>query len=612
MDGIILGTVSETGGKAPCKPENLRPINLLPAEAKLLAKIAAHRLRPYITQAVKGIPQFAYATARQTSDALDRVLSHCAKIRTSLKDHHRSVFRTQAGIKRASLAGGLQVSLDMSKAFDRLPRRLLRAALERVRAPESLIRLVLYIHDAARIVIDRHSCRAEVALGTGVRQGCGLSPLLWVAFTILAHDTISTYIPTDSQTYYADDFHFAWELSCARDLRQACQLLPRLLADLEHMGMNVSLNKSVALLAIKGTEAEKLLKEFTMIRQGVRVLRVRHAAGLFTLPLRRVHDYLGVKIGYATFELATVQHRMTLSWTAFHRLHSLLKHPLIPLRKRVLLWKSCVWSVLSYGLPATGLDPNSAQQLVSGVMRQLRSVARSPAHISHLTNTDILNRLEAPHPLQWMTDRSTARLAACKRDVSHVQPERVQQWWAAVHSSFQITQLRALGSGVLTEVTQVLRIHCSCSVCGQSFPSTHALKVHMGKKHPQSQTAHDPNPTIKNKQHALGGPQCRHCLKRFSAWPQSMGHINQQACPILHHPKLQAKHESTHSPPEHDASTQVASTRETSTQLRNSPAEDNKPPPLDIPAVESLAEPDPVPTFTLVLCKLPPKQATYR
>ena len=78
----FLITLLAKPGKAPCKPENLRPINLLPAEAKLLAKIAAdRRLRPYINRAVHSIPQFAYASVRQTSDALDRVLSHCAKIR---------------------------------------------------------------------------------------------------------------------------------------------------------------------------------------------------------------------------------------------------------------------------------------------------------------------------------------------------------------------------------------------------------------------------------------------------------------------------------------------------------------------------------------------------
>ena len=267
------------------------------------------------------IPQFAYASVRQTSDALDRVLSHCAKIRNKLKDHHRNVFRARSGIKRTPLAGGLQVSLDMTKAFDKLPRGLLRAALERVQAPEALITLVLYIHDAACIVM--------------------------------------------------------------------------------------------------------LLKAFTMVRKkGERLLCVKHTEGLLTLPLRRVHDYLGVKIGYANFERATVQHRMTLAWTAFHRLHSLLKHQLIPLRKRILLWQSCVWSVASYGLSATGLDPHSAQQLVSGVMRQLRIVACSPAHISHTTNAEVLRNTGVKHPMQWLSERSEIRLAACQRDVAHLQPGR--------------------------------------------------------------------------------------------------------------------------------------------------------------------------------------------
>ena len=39
-------------GKAPDRPAHLRPICLLPAEAKLLARIAAERLRPYLHQAL--------------------------------------------------------------------------------------------------------------------------------------------------------------------------------------------------------------------------------------------------------------------------------------------------------------------------------------------------------------------------------------------------------------------------------------------------------------------------------------------------------------------------------------------------------------------------------
>ena len=82
-----------------------------------------------------------------------------------------------------------------------------------------------------------------------------------------------------------------------------------------------------------------------------------------------------------------------------HRLHDLLKHRLLPLRERVLWCQSCVWSVANFGLTATGLDPASAQQFHSGIMKQLRAVARSPAHLSHETNAQMLHRLRLSDPL---------------------------------------------------------------------------------------------------------------------------------------------------------------------------------------------------------------------
>ena len=299
------------------------------------------------------------------------------------------------------LIGGLQVSIDLTKAYDRLPRCVLQQALENIQTPDSLITLILYIHDNARVCIRRHGQAADIG-GRGVRQGCGLSPLLWLAFTLLLHDKMSEHIPLQSQTSYADDFHLLWEFSTAQEFKRACAALPKLLACLQSFGMEVSLEKTVALLAIKGPAAAALLKQYTKRVNGVRVLRLFQGGEELTLPLRREHDYLGVKISYHHYERATVKHRTSLAWVAFNRLHSLLKHQLIPLRKRVLLWQACVWAVLRYGLTAIGLDPHSAQQLRSSVMKQLRLVARSPAHVSHETNEQLLSRLGVLDPVCWL------------------------------------------------------------------------------------------------------------------------------------------------------------------------------------------------------------------
>ena len=587
--------------KPPNCPVNLRPINLLPAEAKILARIAAARLRPLVIQATHMMPQFAYVSSRQCLDAIDRVLSHCSRIRELLRDQHRNAWRPSAsGISHHAI-GGLQLSLDLTKAYDRLPRPLLRAALERVGASEDLITLILYIHDSARILISRQNLEASVNMGRGVRQGCGLSPLLWICFTLLIHDRLSAYIPLEAQTSYADDFHLQWEFETEQGCRNACRTVPKVISELQALGMDVSLGKTVIIWAIKGAKASKLLQEFTTKDKGERVFQVTTPTGLLTLPLRRTHEYLGVKIGYHHFERDTVQHRLQLSWVAMHRLHSLLKHKLVHVRKRLLLWQSCVWSVAAYGIGAVGLDQASAQRLQSGIMRQIRIVARNPAHVSHVPNQQLLQQLGVTHPLRRLEEQRRKRTAQSAQLVGHLQPPRVHQWWSVLRSEFGLWHAQTPEPGILTEVTQILRIRSACPICGQHFPSKHALKVHIGKQHPEAQPRHEPNPTVKNqrkdeyRQFAMGGrPQCRFCLKKFYGWPQFMGHFSQNACPRL----------DLSTPPHQDATVKprldtdaedgpVCSAPPAVTVLATSGAFA----PINTEPADALAEPDPVPLF---------------
>ena len=58
-------------------------------------------------------------------------------------------FNPFSTLNRAKFIGGMQLSLDLAKAFDKMPRHLLLMALERIALPEVLISLILYIHDNA-------------------------------------------------------------------------------------------------------------------------------------------------------------------------------------------------------------------------------------------------------------------------------------------------------------------------------------------------------------------------------------------------------------------------------------------------------------------------------
>ena len=68
---------------------------------------------------------------RCTLDALKRVFIHCDHVRTTCKNNNATLHAKFSGHKSKPLVGGLQISLDMTAAFDRVPWPLLETALEK-------------------------------------------------------------------------------------------------------------------------------------------------------------------------------------------------------------------------------------------------------------------------------------------------------------------------------------------------------------------------------------------------------------------------------------------------------------------------------------------------
>ena len=431
-------------------------------------------------QALHNTPQFAYLSHRQAADALDRAFAHCCRIRERLQALGRSVFKLRAGSRDTLLEGGLTLSLDLSKAYDRLPRVCLLESLQLMQIPQDLLSVIMHIHDHAYVVLQRHDMESHASLGQGIRQGCGLSPLLWIGFTLLIFRKLQPLVPTQALTGYADDFLVNWEIRSPRDFTNACASIPKILAALQSLGMSISLDKTVILLALKGRATPQLLKTYTCHKKTDRFLRLAHGAHTTLLPIRSSHTYLGTKIGYGHFERETAQFRMSQAWVAFHRLHSLLKHPSVPLARRLQLWLTCVWSITRYGLSSTGIDGTSARMLTQHIFRQLRIVARSPAHVSHEDNATLLHRLNIPHPMLQLSKATLKRIALSKPHIQHLQPEHVTQWWDVIANSFSQHALPLTQGVKLVEVSQILQARFECKDCGQSFPTHHALQVHRG------------------------------------------------------------------------------------------------------------------------------------
>ena len=544
--------------KPPNCPANLRPICLLPAISKLLARICAQRVRPLLEAAMRQQPQYAYLEGRQSLDALDKVFSHCSRVRQAVSNLRPTPFAHSAG-RRPSLKGGVQLSLDLSKAFDRLPRSRLEEALRRLQVPDNLTQLILYIHYEMLLVFHKDDYVAELHTNSGIRQGCGLAPLMWTAFTLLAMERLEAFLTPDQLTVFADDYHISWEIDSELQFHNCCVQIGRTLDELTTLGMQVSVEKTVVLLHLGGSAAKKAMQGRVFRGRKDTFLEARTKTGPVRIPVRKEHKYLGAIITYGRFERSTVDYRLQQAWQTFHRLHRLLTSKALPTSTRVRLWQACVGSVLLYSLPSIGLDAQTAHKLRTQVTKQLRRVAKSPAHVTHESNQQLQSRLQTPDFPEYLADLTTKRVTQALHTLRHLQPPAVQQYMQQVVTNQRThCQPRPSQSSHLTELTQVPRFPTTCPHCGITFSSLHAVRTHIGKSHPaesQAKTkttyAERSHRTVAFMQYARDGqPECSSCGKRFASWRSFMGHFHQKACPVLHGqatPKFSA--ESAEEPP---------------------------------------------------------------
>ena len=255
--------------------------------------------------------------------------------------------------------------------------------------------------------------------------------------------------------------------------------------------MQVSTDKTVILLALAGQSYNKITGPYIQKRKKDRYLKIVTSIGPTQLPIKTSHKYLGVVISYQYFERLTMKYRLQQSWQAFHRLSSFLCSKKIPLIKRLQLWKTCVQSIARYGLDSVGLDEVSANKYRSHVARQLRIISGSLGHLTRETNAALHRRLKIPDPVAALLVLIQRRVRNSQQHLSHLQPSSVKQRLTYLLSEVSLfTQPTQQPKGELTEVTQVVRVACSCDQCGQQFASFHAAYAH---REEPSRTKHSSN-----------------------------------------------------------------------------------------------------------------------
>ena len=118
------GWLALLGKPAKCgrRPGDFRPICLQDPTGKAMIQILTNRLRPVVEAYATTSAQYAYLPCRSTEGALLRIFEQCRGIRTNCQEAMQNIQNKRFRTCQGTHVGGLVLSLDMSNAFDIVPR----------------------------------------------------------------------------------------------------------------------------------------------------------------------------------------------------------------------------------------------------------------------------------------------------------------------------------------------------------------------------------------------------------------------------------------------------------------------------------------------------------
>ena len=381
---------------------------------------------------------------------------------------------------------------------------------------------------------------------------------IYSAYVLKAIDPTLVNVSKDNTTY-ADDFLFAWTLQSAKDLEVAYVGTRHVLQVLYGKGLEINESKTVLVMQIRGTQADKALQRYLV--KGLKDKRIRFHVHGRALDIKLVvqHVYLGVVITYGKIEAESLRYRAQLAKGAFKRSEAILTCRSIPIRFRWHLWKACVLPCLLHGLDCTGLNPTVAQKLRVLVMGQARRIARSWSMFTNEANDDFMDRHRLQDPVERLQQVHLNRLqkTAPEYDMLEVS-EEVRQWRHLLSTQFAEAcagvRLGALDVRVgpvprtdatpdkkakLVPVDLVVE-QLLCDQCGFAFASQVALRSHQFKMHFEDTEKTQRQTEIKLQQrkdvyeHAKDGMlTCIHCSHQFENWPAFTYHVNCSSCPEI-------------------------------------------------------------------------------
>lgn len=169
---------------------NYRPISLLQTFYKILAALIKERIDAGIDSWITKT-QYGFRHGRSTAQAI-----YLARRLLDISEKHGT---------NLSL-----ILLDWEKAFDKISHERLIEALERTGIPNNMLHLIKLIYDTPKFRVKTKEATSEYKTqNTGIRQGCPLSPYLFIIVMTVLFKDVRSQLNTPKQNEPIDGIHFA-------------------------------------------------------------------------------------------------------------------------------------------------------------------------------------------------------------------------------------------------------------------------------------------------------------------------------------------------------------------------------------------------------------------
>ena len=488
-------TFLQKANKAGNKPEHLRPIALLDPVGKAISGILREQRDPYVWPHMEARHQYGFLPLRSTQQALGQVFMHCKQVRASCRAQKRSLYERRAGHHTSGCVGGMQLSIDLTQAFDRANRDLLEKALIHIGVPVELRSVLLQWVHAGHYVVTCEGHRRRFDTTQGIRQGCKLSPSLWncilIYVTHILEQQLGTQFCAKHLIGFADDKLFKWSFTQLSEVQAALSEASCVIHTLRDLGLQVSKDKTVVLFALAGSQSTAYRRKVVRKIDGKAHLRLQPD---LTIPIKAQHIYLGAIISFGCFEDLNAAHRCQAGIATYHRLRKHLHSKRTwPLHKRIRLWQAYVIPSVFYSLTASGLNEKGAAQIRVELVKQLRAIANQPRHLTLESDAQFLANIGVQSPFQLLVNRQMGVLDRTRALKQHLNASDVRldpALEAHEHDVLRGFQSLLSGGGTGAGKTEGHEggdggddLNYACPDCGKSFPTSASLRQHRAKVH---------------------------------------------------------------------------------------------------------------------------------